>query len=481
MTLHSVRRSGNSLWARRAFGASIASLALLAVLPAAAQAAAALSMSQGSAAPGVWISASGTGFPARTAVSVTFAGASVGSDQTSKRGDFTFSFAVPKVPAGTVTVQASGGGLTASAPFTVLATTSTSTTSPSTSTTSTSTTSTSTTSPSTTTSTTPPPTTAPPSSGSGFVGRSGRQLTLDGARYRFTGYNGYQFTTDYAVNYGCGENNTQPDLDAVFSALRPKSMVRVWAFQGLAWNKNTNTQDFTTFDRVVQTAARYNQKVIFTLANQWANCDQVYKAESWYVSGYRTPVSDGSALGRQINPLSYWDYVRKVVSRYASSTAVGMWELVNEPAPEASYTGPCNATAVTTLRTFFDTVGGEVKRLAPNHLVSSGIDLASYHDWFPTQAMPGDAWNGLQVRLDQMAEANKPLFVGEAGINASDTVSGVLTLAQRRDQFRAKMDAQFTAGIVGFIPWMFSRTVSVTDYHITPGDPTTALIRDYAL
>jgi hypothetical protein len=104
------------------------------------------------------------------------------------------------------------------------------------------------------------------------------------------------------------------------------------------------------------------------------------------------------------------------------------------------------------------------------------------HDYYaPSAAMGGDQWNGIQVRVNQMAADNKPLFLEECGINASDTTPGELTLAQRESDFKAKMDAQLGAGMVGYTPWEFSRTVSGTNYHIAAGDPTLTLLHNYAL
>lgn len=421
-----------------------------------------------SGARGTSVSVSGFGFPSRTRGTVSFGGSVVTTFTTSRVGSFRGSFTVPATAAtGSSTVRAVAGGAAASNTFWV-------------------------------TGTAAAPTKA------GFVGRNGRSLTLNGAPYRFTGVNSYQLTTDYAVNYGCGENNTAADVDALFASLRPNSMVRVWAFQELAWNKNTATQAFTTIDRVVAAAERANQKVILVLADQWANCGETFKTESWYAGGYKTVVNNGTVLGAAMAKLSYWNYVQAIVSRYANSPAIGMWEPVNEPSARTYSGGPCSTTAATTLRSFFDAVGGEIHRLDPNHLVSSGlqgqgqcgavsgqyqtlhespgIDVGSVHDWWPELApIPGDQWNGMQVRINQMAAVNKPLFVGEVGMNASDTVPGVMTLTQRRDMFKAKMDAQYPAGIVGVIPWYRSKVVSELNYKIADNDPTLALLHDYPL
>ncbi len=350
----------------------------------------------------------------------------------------------------------------------------------------------------TTTSTVPPP--PPPA----VVRANASQLTLGGAPYRFTGINAYNLATDWSVNYGCGAMVDDQALDAFFASLRPDSIVRLWAFQRQVFNKYTNQLDFSPLDRVVNAAARRGQRVILTLANQWTECDDGFlKVESWYAGGYRVASSTDGA-----SPLSYWDYVHQIVPRYAGSPTVGMWELVNEP--ETRITNPdgstgCTATAVDTLRSFFDTVGGEVHRLDPAHLIGSGvigsgqcgsqgdsyrtvhaspgIDVASYHDYMrDDEPMPGDIWNGLKVRLDQTAALNKPLIVGEAGVLASDSAGGCVTSTQRRDKFRSKLDAQFPAGIDGFLPWAEEySTPAACAYGIVDTDPTAAMLHDYPL
>ncbi len=355
----------------------------------------------------------------------------------------------------------------------------------------------------TTTTTAPTTTTTAPPSPSGFVSANGTALTLNGAPYRFTGVNAYGLATYYSVNHGCGNMADDQQLDAFFTSLRPNSMVRLWAFQRQVYNKYTGQLDFTPLDRVVNAAARRGQRVILTLANQWPQCDDGFeKNEAWYAGGYRVAASADGA-----SPLSYWDYIRQIVPRYASSPTIGMWELVNEPEARirnSDGSPGCTSTAPSTLRTFFDTVGGEVRRLDPNHLISSGvtgtgqcgaqgyyyetlhaspgIDVASYHDYMhDTQPMPGDIWNGLQVRLDQTARLNKPLIVGEAGMLANDSGGGCWTATQRRDLFRAKMDAQFAAGVDGFLPWAWELlTPPVCTYDLVAGtDATLALLRDY--
>ncbi len=107
-----------------------------------------------------------------------------------------------------------------------------------------------------------------------------------------------------------------------------------------------------------------------------------------------------------------------------------------------------------------------------------------FHDYCsPTVGSPGDQWNGLQVRIDQCDDLGKPIFVGEAGIIPNEGGVGG-TFQGRADAFQAKIEAQFGAGVRGFLGWAWSpgSTASTLDgYDIGPGDPALdALIGPYA-
>lgn len=354
----------------------------------------------------------------------------------------------------------------------------------------------------------------PGRSATAHVTRNGATLLLNGAPDRFVGINAYSLATWWSVNSGCGEQ--VDDLDGFFAQFRPNSRVRLWAWQGtMAVNHRTGQIDWTGLDRVVEAAQRHNQRLILSLGSQSGECDDgQWKDKAWYDGGYRRRAPSTGLL-----PLSYWEYVRAIVSRYKDSPAIGMWELINEPevseCPPGFSGGACNGrqtcpdheAAARSLRAFFDTVGAEVKRLAPHHLIESGvigsgqcghagelyryvhespyIDVASYHDYAEssTELIPGDEWNGLQVRLDQMAAITKPLIVGEAGIRANNGVPGCRTLAARRDLMKAKMDAQFKAGIAGFLPWNWV-PVNEGGCHyetITADDPLMDLLASYII
>ncbi|HSX10035.1 MAG TPA: cellulase family glycosylhydrolase [Candidatus Saccharimonadales bacterium] len=343
-----------------------------------------------------------------------------------------------------------------------------------------------------------------------YVSAHGTNLYLNGTQYQFTGVNAFNLGTDPGINAGCG--GSIADLDAFFSHLRPNSMIRMWAFQGtIATNVKTKQIDWTGLDRVVAAAQKDNIKLILVLGDQAGACDDGHwRDPAWYQSGYTQAIND---YGNGLTPIPYLDYVKLIVTHYKSSTAVAMWEPINEPEAAGCQSGQgtacyahqtCNEPVATqAMRSFFDAVGGAIKSIDPNHLVASGvggdgqcgaiygdfqnihagsgIDVATYHDYDRNdQAMPGDPWNGLQERITQMKNLNKPLIIEEAGMIAGNNMSGCMSNSSRRDDFKAKMDAQFKSGIAGYMVWdLTGGDVKDCNYSIGDNDPTLTLLHNY--
>ena len=341
----------------------------------------------------------------------------------------------------------------------------------------------------------------------GFLTRAGSQLVLNGKAFRFTGVNAYSVATMWDRNAGCGPAASDAQLDSLFAGLRPNSLVRVWAYQGsMATNVKTGLRDWSALDRVIAAASRRGQKLILSITGQGEGCDDGrWKDLEWYSGGYRTKLNLDP---RTRITTSYLDYTREIVTRYRSSPVVGMWELVGEPEVSAAVTQACpdHDVAAGVLRTFFDTVGGEVKRLDPNHLIHSGvigsgqcgtagerytyvhespaIDVASYHDYgADTVAVPGDQWNGMKVRIDAMRAIGKPLVVSEVGVNAQRGLVGCNSLETRSALLRTKAVGQLAAGAAGFMPWNWMPTNdgSCSSETITTGDPVLAMLKGLTL
>jgi mannan endo-1,4-beta-mannosidase len=335
-------------------------------------------------------------------------------------------------------------------------------------------------------------------------------LTVAGAPYRFVGLNAYELATFWGRNAGCGAMLGNAQLDQFFTSMPPHSLVRILAWEGsMAINYRTKQVDWGPLDRVFRAAAKHHDFLLVSLAGQDGTCDDGHwKNAAWYLGGYRRAFNDD---GRGLAPIPYWDYARRVVRRYRSSSALGMWEPVNEPeasACDARASGsacyghlvcPSERRGALALRHFFDAVGGEIHRLDSRHLVESGfigsgqcgssgtdysyvnsspgVDVLSYHDYYAATArVGGDQWNGIGVRLRQAAALRKPIIGGEIGV-AAGPGGACGSRARRLSNLRAKARRQMTAGSDGVLIWDWQPApTSSCDYSTYPGDPLLALI-----
>ena len=320
-----------------------------------------------------------------------------------------------------------------------------------------------------------------------LVEADGTQLTLNGEPYTFVGMNVYNANTRV---HSCWYPFTQSELEASFVEMGEGiDVIRAWFFQDFA--TVNGERSWTAFDETLAAAKATGKKVVVTLGNQWADCDiEGLKTRDWYESGYTEP---NAAL-----PASYRDYVAEVVSRYAGESTVLMWQLLNEAeVPIHTPEGLCDEeVAHPLLKNWAADVSTLIKTIDPYHLVSIGtigsgqcgaqytdykslhdlptVDLCEFHDY--TEAvMPGDQWNGLAFRIEQCNELNKPIFVGEVGVDPQ-WLDG--TLEARAELLHDKITTQMDAGVVGEVIWAWNAFESRTDtYDIGPGDPLFGFLR----
>lgn len=226
------------------------------------------------------------------------------------------------------------------------------------------------------------------------------------------------------------------------------------------------------------------------MENQWPDCTKGgYKYASWYLSGYLKPY--GSYR------LSFIDYVKKIVSRYKNSQEIMMWEIMNE-AESKDTNGNQDFQA---LYSFAKSISSYIKSLDPNHLISLGtigsnqsgtqgndyrllyalstINVLEYHDYNDdTSPFP----NYLSQRFEDSRVLNKPLFIGEAGIKSHCTGIGCYTQQQRASLFRAKMNAFFREGGVGYLIWSYRDNYPNPNqnYEFDASDPLAQVVRSFA-
>ena len=155
----------------------------------------------------------------------------------------------------------------------------------------------------------------------------------------------------------------------------------------MATNVHTGQLDWAPLDNVFYEAAKYHVYLIPVISGQSGSCDDGHwKDRAWYSGGFRdVDDSPSDSDGPGLTPLSYWNYMNDIVSRYADSPALGMWEPMSEAEAStcsAPYQGsncyghqtcPDEAAAASALKHFFTTVGGQIHLLDPEHLVEAGF------------------------------------------------------------------------------------------------------------
>jgi endo-1,4-beta-mannosidase len=349
---------------------------------------------------------------------------------------------------------------------------------------------------------------------SGFVARSGQQLLLNGLPFRFVGFNLWRAnvtswnqppSTGYDLNDGTTLDTTLKDIKATGPKL---NVFRAWFMQQFALHNGAHTgaYDWSAFDKTLQVAQANGFKVIAVLDDQWSyetdgtDSGSGWLPSTWYQTGYKT----GPFTSYEY--YSYRQFVQDVVSRYKNNPAILAWEMVNEP-EVASSDGVCVSNSESIMASFVHDIGGLIKSIDPNHLVSLGasgngmcgtiegdyqtvmsdpsIDLCSFHDYYgPTNITANNTWNGLNVRIQQCGALNKPVYVGEMGIHSGATpCNGDLTC--RASYLGQKLAAAFAMpGVVGYLPWQFDDRGSGyngDDYNYGPGDPGIATLSSYGL
>lgn len=345
----------------------------------------------------------------------------------------------------------------------------------------------------------------------GFVKRAQASLTLDGASLRFVGHNDYRLPS-VAGRYVCGRAYDDATLDRVLQDARDAgaTVVRTWFFQSYYRGAGSS---YAPFDRVLARAAAKGLKVVPVLVNHYPDCEPSggrRKDEHFYASAY--------ANATWGYPQSFKAYATAIAKRYRGDETIAFWQLVNEA--ETSTNGSCATTreanghqrAANVLRRFADDVGAAVRAADPNHLISLGtigggqcgaaedeyryvhesprIDLCEYHDYDrATQPIPGDAWNGLGVRLSQCDAIGKPMLIGESGVVADARADGgssgtidAASLLRRATFLTAKLDAAFARGVDGYLLWERIPEASGSPYNrdngrygVGRGDPLDAV------
>ncbi len=303
----------------------------------------------------------------------------------------------------------------------------------------------------------------------GFLYRKGSQLMLNGKPYQCASFNSFAFS-------GCGNDYelfSDAQIDSLFSILPANMLVRTWAFPG----------SFERSGRLIEMAEKHDIKLILVLGDGRSSCghfdgsprgDNSGKFPEWYKEGFRH---------------EYLPHVVKMTTEYKDSPAVGMWEIINEPG-EADWQ---------TIKAFLDEVSAVIKRHDPNHLVESGtfaswayggpenykamhtspnIDVGNLHEYDYDYESSNQIESPHFVPcLQAMQELDKPLIVGETGIESGD---GCRTdRATRVEAMKQKFDVYLGKGAGVVLVWNLARTYPHCGYTFPLDDPLFEMICTY--
>jgi mannan endo-1,4-beta-mannosidase len=314
----------------------------------------------------------------------------------------------------------------------------------------------------------------------GFVRADGTHLEVDDRPYRFTGINIYNANNRGDCWYRMPGRVLEQSLDRLPAG---ETVIRAWFFQRIA--TRGGRRDWTAFDRTLAAARERRMRVIVTLADHWGACERSgIKPVSFYAGGYRGTVEPG-------NRTTYRRWVADVVRRYKDDPTILVWQLMNE-AETQHRDGRCARNSV--LRHFAGDMAQLVKSIDPYHLLSvgtigtgqcgvrgdayrqlhavEGIDVCEYHDYGERSAIP--ALDPLTTRIKQCHAIDKPLFIGEMGVD------GARSLGRRAARVIRQSESHFADGVVGVLMWNWRDRAhggsSRRGFEIGPGDPALTVI-----
>lgn len=153
-------------------------------------------------------------------------------------------------------------------------------------------------------------------------------------------------------------------------------ILRVWGFNdvtstpssGTVWYQslipgsdpviNTGADGLERLDYVVTSAAAHDIKLIINFVNNWSDYGGIPAYVSYYGGTQQTWYDNTAAQ------VQYQTYIKAVVSRYLTSTAVLAWELANEPR--------CNGCNTSVIYDWASTTSAYIKSLDSNHMVTLG-------------------------------------------------------------------------------------------------------------
>ncbi|ADB63456.1 Mannan endo-1,4-beta-mannosidase (plasmid) [Haloterrigena turkmenica DSM 5511] len=330
------------------------------------------------------------------------------------------------------------------------------------------------------------------------------------------------FSVDGESQYLAGTNNfwladvwtTRDEVDTMLDRATDLGLntVRTWAFcagrNGHCFQPSEGEYDESAFehlDYVIEAAADRGLRLILPLANNWGAYGGMEQYVEWSETAEKHDDFYTDLETRQL----YRDFVETVVTRtnsisgvpYAEDTTIAMWELGNEPRAQTK--------GVDVLGDWIEEMSGFIKRLDPNHLVSTGmegfydgdgddwlrdgsqgtayvdhhridtVDACSFHlypDHWGVNPEYGTEWIEDHVR-DGHERVGKPVYLGEFGIqvdrNASDARQQIIRRNSIYDTWYDRLDELDADGGVVWQLTLKKRAPYDDGFYVFPGDDRT--------
>lgn len=323
----------------------------------------------------------------------------------------------------------------------------------------------------------------------GFVIARGTKLYLNDRPYRFLGVNIYSLLSypHGKGRFSCGRGYTENAVRAVIKEVADGggNVIRLPAYQSFLTAPNDPTSfDFKRFDTVIAEAKKHDIKLIVMLESQWWHCTKSgYKWSDWYERGFRSPYGKYKR--------SYIHLVHALMARYKDENTILAWQPINEAESRDASTMLDDPEP---LYRFMREVTRTIKRLDPNHLVSTGasnidapgsggpfftllhqipgIDLIEAHDYGSENiAKPTE----LRKIATIARNLRKPFIIGEVGVQTSASVSR----GRRAKLVMQKVSSAWNNGASGVLIWSY-RSSNGRGFDFGPKDPLYGKLREFS-
>ncbi|KIM98445.1 glycoside hydrolase family 5 protein [Oidiodendron maius Zn] len=292
------------------------------------------------------------------------------------------------------------------------------------------------------------------STSTGYPKTSGLFFDIDGKAEYYAGTN----------CYWCGFLTADGDVDQVFADIASSGLkiVRVWGFNdvntipstGTVWYQylsesgsqiNTGAYGLERLDYVVSSAESHDIKLIINFVNNWSDYGGIAAYVAAFGGNSSTWFTDSASQAQ------YQAYIKAVVSRYTTSSAILSWELANEPR--------CSGCDVSVIYNWAAATSKYIKSLDPNHMVTIGdegfgpttggdgsypfttsaggynwqtnleietLDFATFH-LYPQSWGTSSTWGNLWITTHAAAcvNASKPCLLEEFGYSDECSVESV--------------------------------------------------------